>query len=361
MTDAQIIKQSCERFISYRYPTTARQELLELANAVDPDIAPDVGGTGELADNLETRVATLLGKPSAVFMPSGKTAQLIALRLWCESSNCNTLAVHMRSHIEEFEEQSHRFLHGLQTVPLGHANRQTTLKDIEGLNPPIGAVSIELPLRNLGWLLPAWSELEDMSKALADKKIPFHADAARLWELQPYYDRSFVEIAKLFDSLYVSFYKGIGALAGAALVGPADLIDEAKVWQQRTGTRLPKMHPYLIGALHGLDTRLPLMPDYYQKAKAICEALQVLPDVSLHPEQPHGNSFHVVIRGDVSKLEEARNRAAEETGIWPFDVIVPSPITGFAMFELVIQDAALDLSDAEIADCIGRVARYMAD
>ena len=70
-----------------------------------------------------------------------------------------------------------------------------------------------------------------------------HMDGARLWESAPFYGRSYAEIAALFDTVYVSFYKGVGAIAGAALAGPADFIAEARVWQRRHGGDLVNSTP----------------------------------------------------------------------------------------------------------------------
>lgn len=361
MQSTKAAKESCTRFISYRYPKSARQELLELANYIGDDTPPDESGTGELVEGLESRVAELLGKPAALFMPSGTAAQSIALRLWCERSGSKTIAVHPRSHIIENEAQTYQLLHGLNSIPLGQPNQQATLSDVAALGEPVGVATVELPLRNLGWPLPDWDTLTTMSKTLRDRGIPFHADAARIWELQPYYDKRISEIADLFDSLYVSFYKGLGAPAGAAIAGPVDLLEEARVWQKRTGARLSKVYPYVIGALQGLDEKLPLMPTYYRKAQAIADALRPLPGVRINPDPPMSNSFQIVLDGDAAKLEAAGIRVAEETSIWPFGRIVPSPIQGIAIFEAVILDAALDLSEAEIVDCIARVAAYIND
>ena len=63
--------------------------------------------------------------------------------------------------------------------------------------------------------------------------MALHLDGARLWESRPFYENArYAEIAALFDTVYFSFYKGLGGLAGGALAGPADVIAEARVWQQ---------------------------------------------------------------------------------------------------------------------------------
>ena len=90
---------------------------------------------------------------------------------------------------------------------------------------------MELPLRDAGCLLPSWEELGELSAAARELGVPLHADGARIWESQPFYDRPLAEIAAQADSIYVSFYKGLGALAGAAWPAREDVVDEARLWR----------------------------------------------------------------------------------------------------------------------------------
>lgn len=359
--DAEAIQRRCTRFLSYDRPIPVKDRLQGLADYVDAEAEPDKLGSGPLIEDLERRVAGLLGKPAAVFMPSGRTAQLIALRLWCERSGRNAIAIHPRSHIELDEARAYQFVHGLKSVALADENRQVEADDLNGLDGPVGAVSLELPLRRLGWVAPGWAELAAISERARGMGLPLHADAARIWEVQPYYGRPHAEIAALFDSLYVSFYKGLGAPAGAALAGPEDLIAEAKLWQRRMGARLNTLYPFVVAARKGLDERLPRMPAYFAKATAIADALRGLPGVRVTPAPPHGNAMQVVLEGDGAHLEDARLDVAEETGIWPFGMAVTSPIQGLAIFEITVWDGAFDLTEDEIAGCVGLLARRLRD
>jgi threonine aldolase len=96
---APSLRNSCTRFLSYDAPRTAAETLQSLA-AYAGDAAMDQGGAGELVTRLEESVRSLLGKEAALFMPSGKAAQNIALRLWCERSGSDTIAVHPQSHTQ---------------------------------------------------------------------------------------------------------------------------------------------------------------------------------------------------------------------------------------------------------------------
>lgn len=347
-------KKRCKKFLSYDYPQTAQQRLLDLARYVDADTAMDRAGKGELVERLEQRLISLLDKEAVVFMASGRMAQLIALKIWTQRRRISRIAIHPRSHIEDQkrEHKAYQQVYDLHATWIGDYNRRTMITDLEALAEPVGAISLEIPLRALGCVLPPLDELKAMSEWARVRNIPFHADAARLWEIAPYYGRSYAEIAKLFDSVYVSLYKGLGGIAGAALAGPADLINEAKQWQIRLGGRLPKQFPMLIDALRGLETRLPLMATFHDRAKELAVAISSMKGVWVTPNPPHANAMIISLQGDQDKLVEAGIEVAEKTGLWLFDLQVDSPIQGIAMFEITVRGATLDVSVDEAVEAI---------
>ena len=80
-------------------------------------------------------------------------------------------------------------------------------------------VVIELPQRMNGGSTMPWSDLQEVSSLCQRHGIKLHCDGARIWEVQPYYGKDYSTIAALFDTIYVSFYKGIGAWNGAMMMG----------------------------------------------------------------------------------------------------------------------------------------------
>ncbi len=180
----------------------------------------------------------LLGKETAVFMPSGTMAQQIALRIHANRSGNKTVAFHPTCHLERHEQYAYRELHQLSGVLVGSPDDLMTLDDLKAVKLPVGTLLIELPQREIGGMLPTWEELTELVAYARGQGMAVHLDGARLWESQPFYGRSYAEICALFDSVYVSFYKTLNGITGAMLLGEASLIDEAKVWQRRHGGNL---------------------------------------------------------------------------------------------------------------------------
>jgi threonine aldolase len=340
---------TASRRLGYHPKRSVHDVFAELAETTGEDVAQDHYGAGEVIETVEGRVAEMLGHEAAVLMPSGTMAQQIALRIWCDRAGDSRIAFHPTCHLERHEQGAYRELHGLSATLLGSPERLFTLDDLEAMREPVAAVLFELPQREIGGHLPPWDDLVAMTSWVRDQGAAVHMDGARLWESQPFYGKEYAEIAGLFDSVYVSFYKILGGLNGAALVGPKDLIDEARIWQRRHGGNIPHMYPIALSANLGLDAHLSRMGEYHAKAVEIAAMLAGLPEVTVSPDPPHTNMMHVFLRGETTDLLAAAARVAEDHDIELFSGIGPTEVPGVQRWELTVGAAASELSNAEIS------------
>jgi threonine aldolase len=354
------IRRACTRFLIHHYPRTPQQVLRELSEATDPQFQADRYGAGELIAGFEAEVAAMLGKAAAVFMPSGTMCQQIALRVWADRRNRRAVAFHPTCHLELHERQAYQLLHQLHGVLVGPPTRLLTLADLQQVAEPLAALLLELPQREIGGQLPSWGEIVELCDWARERDVALHLDGARLWECQPFYGRSYAAIAALFDTVYVSFYKSLGGIAGAILAGPADIIAEARVWQHRHGGQLVRLFPYVLSARQGLAERLDRMADYCRHARAVAAALAELPQVEIQPNPPHTNMFHMFLRGDRVRLDRAALEVASETGVWLFHPLRLTSIPTYQMVEYVAGDASLDVAPAEAAALVADVIRRAA-
>src|SRR3954469_16904108 len=276
----------------------------------------DVYGRGGAAERLEARVASLLGKEAAVWMPSGTMAQQIALRIHADRRGSPTVAFHPHCHLDVHEERGYQHLHGLRAKLLGDRHRLIEPADLDAVHEPVAAVLLELPQRDLGGRLPGWEELVTLCEKVRELGAALHLDGARLWQCGPFYGRPLHEIAALFDTVYVSFYKDVGAPAGCALAGPADLIGQARVWQIRHGGRMFSVHPLLVAAERGLAEALPRMEAYVAHARGLAAALAELGGVRGVPHPAQAAMFHLHVRRPLAGLKEAAIEVAERRRVW---------------------------------------------
>ncbi|QGG54637.1 threonine aldolase family protein [Paenibacillus sp. B01] len=288
--------------------------LTQAFDEMDVDQASDMYGKGEVIEAFQTKLAKLLGKEAAVFFPSGTMAQQIALRIWCDRKGIRKAAYHPLCHLEIHEEKGLHELHGIEPVLLGDADRLITLQDVQEMGN-VGCLLLELPQREIGGQLPPYEELEAISAWCRKNGIPLHLDGARLFEIVPYYGRSEADICRLFDSVYVSFYKGLGGIAGAVLAGDAELAAEAKVWKRRHGGDLISLYPYIVSSDHYLDLRRPRMSRYYEGAKDLARRLNGVAGLRTVPETPVSNMFHLHAELPAQQAAVLFEQAARETGV----------------------------------------------
>jgi len=343
----EVYKQ-CIQFLSGHHPARPMKQLFqELSNFVEDNQFGDNYGTGDYLQAFEVQIALLLGKETAVFMPSGTMAQQIALRIWCERKQIFRVAFHPTAHLELAEHLGYAFLHNIKRVQFAApellAHRLLTSDDFQDIQEPLAVILLELPQRPIGGQLPSWDTLQRIGSWAHKKKIAMHLDGARLWECKSYYNKSYADICDVFDSIYVSFYKGLGGLTGSILAGSKDFIAEAKIWQRRYGGNLKTLFPYVVSSKMGLEARLDKMEQYFTRTKEIAILMSHFQEIEIVPNPPHTNMFHLFMRGDSEKLTKVHLQLAEKYKTWLFFDPETSILPNYARTEIMIGDAALSL------------------
>lgn len=343
------IRAACTRHLNGHGPKSARAWAEALAANPDLDLPLDIYSEGPAIARLEAETAALLGKPAGLFFHKGITAQLAAFLVHAEATGRTAVALHARSHLAQDESDALDRLCRLHALRTGPFETPFTAADLAYLHQPLAAVTVELPLRRAGFLATPWPELEAIAAWCRANHTPFHIDGARLWEVAPHYGKSLAEIAALADTIYVSFYKGLGGMGGCVLAGPQGFIDACRPWRNRFGGDLPTIHPYVLTALAGLRHHLPQMPAYHAKAAELAAALAAIPGVRLLPATPHGNSFTAWLQAAPAALEQAHAAHAEATGAWLFNRVLPSAFPDTAGVEIVAGEATLGWTGADLA------------
>jgi threonine aldolase len=328
-------------------PLAEAQSLVsELEARAQPDKWDRYGESGAL-EQLEGDVAELLGKPAAALFPSGIMAQQSTLRVWTDRRASKRVALPDLSHLLRHELDGPRLLHGFHYDHLTSGAKTPTAADVEVIPGRLGAVLVELPLRDGGYLLPTWDELAALSAACRDRGVPLHFDGARIWEAQPYLGHSLADIADLADTVYVSLYKGLGGLAGALVAGPRDVVDEARRWRTRHGGTLITMMPNAVIGLRGLRDLLPQMPAFYERALEIAAAFTEA-GARVFPDPPQCNAFRVYLPQPVSTLLERIVSTMEAEGLEISGGWSAADVPGWSWTEFAVGSATMAWSVDEI-------------
>jgi threonine aldolase len=370
----------------------------------------DVYGQGEALQAFEKEVAMLLDMPSALFCPSGTMAQQIALAMHCYGAmpplGCNKpkpiLIAHATSHLLLHEFDAVQHLLGFRVCTAGDPARVLNAEDVEkallearsmqtdghregeAISPIV--IIVELPHREIGGATPTISDLSAIKSLAADYGASLHCDGARLLEVAPFYEQeetdalaavgfpqlsSLQVLAKFFDSCFLSFYKGVGAVTGSMLLGSETFISGSKIWRKRYGGGLYAMWPLAAhcqlklkalpgegAGTHAGGIREAAFTQRYRRLCALVTALNTLEEAEAEaehfirfvPPKPQSSMVHVHVKAPSREaLEHARTSAAEASGISVFERLrVVDPEPGYFAFEWSMGPVNTQISDESV-------------
>lgn len=340
----------------------------EGAEAYDTDTPVDFYGDEDgVVGEVERRVAELLGTEAAAYFPSGTMAQQAALRVWAGRTGNPVVALHPLAHPEMYERDALKVVTGLRTVHPTVEARMPSADEVRDLDEPFGTLMLELPLRVAGYVLPTWEELGATVAAARERDAVVHLDGARLWECTPHFGRSLADIAGLADSVYVSFYKSLRGISGAALAAPAQIVAEAKAWRHRYGGQIYQQFPAALSALAGLRNVLPKLPSYVAHAATVARALReglaeggaTWPRT--YPDRPHTHQFQLWLPYPADVLNAAALAQAEERreSLFGRAEFFEGRLPGLSMVEVAVEDDALGWPEADVRAAAADFARRL--
>jgi threonine aldolase len=329
---------------TYHPVKTPSQTLRELAEQcvelgidsfdVYGDFADDADAETSFLRKFERELAREFNKEDAVIMPSGTMAQQIALLVHKETGNgVNRFACHATSHLLLHEENAYKELSQMGALVIRTAGSEPLhtpplmFIDVEeralsDRYPPVSTLMIELPHRELGGKLPPWEDVVQMSAYCRQRGIRFHCDGARIFEASAGYDLPLPRMAAVFDSIYISFYKGLGGLSGSALLGNTEFCQQARTWLTRFGGNLYTLLPYVVSGMVGYrkywsnveSSGAMTFAEKKEKIKEVVAALSnddlISTIVVFDPEQPETNMVHGYFRYSVDACLAAADKAA---------------------------------------------------
>lgn len=233
----------------------------------------DVYATGGVIEKLEQELAGLLGKETAVFLPTGTLANHIALRRLAGSRK--RVIVQADSHIYNDSGDCAQKLSGLNLLPIeGEFSADTLNRVLERsrsgrVKTEVGVLSLESPLRRGFNTTHSLEQIFGIARVARENGIGLHLDGARLFMQAAHQGLSPAELAAPFDSIYVSLYKNFNAAGGAVLAGSRDLL--ADLLHDRRMFGGSPCHVWPMAAVAGL-----FVDDFieeYRKAHAVSDQL----------------------------------------------------------------------------------------
>jgi threonine aldolase len=224
------------------------------------------------------RVAELLGKEAAVFMPSGTLCNVTATLVHCRPGD--EILAHATAHIIAREGGAHAAVGGFQIMPLPGDDGQFTPETFRAAlhprtryQPPQTVVSVEQTANIGGGTIWKKAALDEVVKIARDHGLATHMDGARLLNATVATGISARDMAAGWDSAWIDFSKGLGAPIGGVIAGTGAFIDEVWRWKQRLGGSMRQSGICAAACVYALDHHVDRLADDHANARALARGL----------------------------------------------------------------------------------------
>jgi threonine aldolase len=268
-------------------PTPGMREAMARADVGDEQIGDDP--TTRL---LCERVADLLGKQAAVFMPSGTMCNVAATLSQCRPGD--EILAHETAHLIAREGGAHAALGGFQVTRLPGADGKFTLDTFRAAlhprtryEPPQTLVSVEQTANIGGGTIWQKAELDAIAEAAKANGLVTHMDGARLLNATVATGIAAHDMAAGWDSVWIDFSKGLGAPIGAVIAGSHPFIDEVWRWKQRLGGAMRQSGVCAAACVYALDHHVERLAEDHANARALARGLSQIEGMEV--QQPETN------------------------------------------------------------------------
>lgn len=293
----------------------AYASLLQRLTGARP-IAEDNYLLGGEVEAFEREWATLLGKETAVFMPSGTLANHLALRAL--AGDKRRVIVPEMSHIYNDTGDACQTLSSLTLMPLAPGTATFTVKDVDAVvartaggrvATGVGAIAIESPIRRLSGQMFDWAEAQRVCAFAREHGIGTHLDGARLFIASAYTGIAPRDYAAPFDTVYVSLWKYFNAGQGAILAGPKRLLADMFHVRRMFGGNLAVGWPAALVSRHYQDGFLDRLKAAVRVSEDLYAGLARHPRVAIERIPDGTNLARLTLKGDAAAFR-ARLREA---------------------------------------------------
>lgn len=280
--------------LDFRSDTVTRPMPGMLAAMSRARVGDDVFDDDPTVHELQDRVAALLGKEAAIFMPSGSMSNQIGLRLHCAAGD--EFICESGCHIYNYEQATFAQLSGLATRTIDGEYGVLRAKQLEGMKRPDNDHCVRTKLlclenthnRGSGRVYP-YEDLVACTDWARANQLATHLDGARLFNAIVTTGISAADWSKHFDTISICFSKGLGCPIGSALVGPRDMIKQARRHRKAFGGAMRQVGFLAAAAIYALDHNIDRLAEDHRHAQRFAELVKQLPGVELRPPQVDTN------------------------------------------------------------------------
>ncbi len=322
----------------FRSDTVTRPTPAMRAAMAAAAVGDDVWGEDPTVIELQDRLAELLGKEAALFVPSGTMSNLIGVRLHCRAGEA--MICEAESHVYYYEQGGYAQVNGVTARPLQGQNGVLRIEQLEALPehddphfPRTRLLCLENTHNRGGGRIQPYANVETLCGWARRRGLRTHLDGARLWNAAVASRVSPAQWSQHFDTVNVCFSKGLGAPVGSALAGPRDLIREAVRHRKVFGGGMRQAGILAAAALYALEHHVDRLAEDHANARKLAAGLREFPGVRLDPETVDTNLVYFHLEpGRLAALElverlRGRGILMHETGPYSIRAVTHLNVT----------------------------------
>lgn len=308
-----------EPMIDLRSDTVTRPTPGMRAAMNGAEVGDDVFGEDPTVNRLEERVAAILGKEAALFVPSGTMSNQICVKGHTQPGD--ELICEATCHIYQFEVGGPAVLSGVTCRTLEGDYGILDVSQLDGKVRPVNDHLVRTRLvclenthnRGGGRIYPI-EKIEAIGGWAHANGLIMHLDGARLWNAIVATGIKGSEWAKHFDTVSVCFSKGLGAPVGSALAGPREFVVRARRIRKLFGGGMRQAGVIAAAALYALENHVERLAEDHRHAKVIAQAVADTPGLRLDPPEVETNILFFDIDPELGNAK-AVAAALKERGV----------------------------------------------
>jgi len=288
------------------------------AAMMEAEVGDEQHGDDPTVNLLCDRMAELLGKEAAVFMPSGTMCNQVAIRVHCRPGD--EIIAHETAHILTSEGGGPWANAGAAVRPLSGPRGMFTAETLKSAllpksryAPPQALVEVEQTANIGGGAVWPLEQLNAVAAVAHEAGLATHMDGARLMNACVAAGVAAKDMVAGFDSVWLDFTKGLGAPLGAVLAGSREFIDTAWRWKQRMGGSMRQGGIVAAACIYALDYNIDRLAEDHANAKVLARALAQIPGVVV--TEPDTNLVFFDISATGHTVSSLSAKLAEQ-GIW---------------------------------------------
>ncbi len=292
--------------VELRSDTFSRPTPAMRAAMAGADVGDDVWGEDPTVRALEERAAALLGKPAALFVPSGTMANQIALLLHCRPGD--EVIVGRGAHTRLYESGAGAAWAGVQFAEIGAqgddndgtfdaAQVDAAVLPLDRNLPRTRLVALENTHNRGGGRIWPRAQVDAVAARARTHKLALHLDGARIWNAAVASGVAEAELAAPFDTVSACFSKGLGAPIGSTLAGSTEAIEAARRFRKMLGGGMRQAGILAAGALHALDHHRARLADDHANARRLADGLAATDGIDVDPARVETNIVIFGVRG----------------------------------------------------------------